>query len=609
MSMLAPLLIYYLVLLSGCYFGCAYSARRFEELLPLWCITIVLCMFLFGITGFLAEGVYFILILSVAACLTATLRLKKTGTQGFCARFFSSGFRLFALLYLALIVFNRGRLILAWDDYSHWGDVVKVMTTMDVMSTSPLSLSLFQEYPPALALFEYLLQKLIVLCGGEFTEWPMFLSYQVLFFSLMFPFFRNLDFKKLYSYIIVVILFLSPLPLYREVMSQLMVDPFLGMAFGCALGHLFLNRESRYGRCAVLMYAALLVLVKSSGLLFAALLALGFVLTIPGELTRRGKATQAGLAVLSVLLPKLLWELNIKINHATYTFNLAGDIASHSGGYRVEAAKTYILGFFDVVITDPESWFPQLTPFLLTLFSCVAMYFICRRLIALHPERRRNYIILGVLTMVSVCVYIIGLGITYLFSFTEREALMLASYGRYLGSAFFAVELLLLLLAAELIRLGAVDRAKLIALVLCIEAVFVPWNAVVYFFSRSNVEFSINKRQEFAAEIAAVEALPEGEQRIYTVCCDAWDNFILRYNLRPDTVNPPDTWWATGTPAATSAQEWCEQLAGEYDYVLLHTVADSFYTDFADAFVPGTEIRTNQLYAVDPETGLLSPAN
>ena len=211
--------------------------------------------------------------------------------------------------------------------------------------------------------------------------------------------------------------------------------------------------------------------------------------------------------------------------------------------------------------------------------------------------------------MVSVCVYIIGLGITYLFSFTEREALMLASYGRYLGSAFFAVELLLLLLAAELIRLGAVDRAKLIALVLCIEAVFVPWNAVVYFFSRSNVEFSINKRQEFAAEIAAVEALPEGEQRIYTVCCDAWDNFILRYNLRPDTVNPPDTWWATGTPAATSAQEWCEQLAGEYDYVLLHTVADSFYTDFADAFVPGTEIRTNQLYAVDPETGLLSPAN
>lgn len=608
MSMLAPLIILYLVLLSGCFFGCVYSSRRFEELLPLWCIAIVLCMFVFGISGFLAAGVYFVLVLALAACVAGAFRLKKGGIHGFRSRFFSPGFTLFALLYLALIVFNYGRLLLAWDDHSHWGDVVKVMTTMDVMSTSPLSLSLFKEYPPGLALFEYLLQKLIVLFGGKFTEWPLFFSYQILFFSLLFPFFGRLDFRKPYSYIIAALLFLSPLPFYREVMSQLMVDPFLGMAFGCALGHLFLNRASRYGRCAVLMYVALLVLVKSSGLLFAALLALGFVLTIPGELTRRGKAAQAGLAALSVLLPKLLWELNIKINHATYTFNLARDIASHSGDYRVEAAKNYILGFFNVGITDAEAWLKPLPPFILTLLIGVGMYFVCRRLIALHPERRRNYIILGALTMVSVCVYIIGLGFAYLFSFKDWEALELASYGRYLGSAFFAVELLLLLLAAELIRLGAVDRAKLIALVLCLEAFLVPWDAVVYFFSRSNVEFSINKRQEFAAEIAAVEALPEGEQRIYTVCCDSWDNFILRYNLRPDTVNPPDTWWATGTPAATSVQEWREQLAGEYDYVLLHTVADSFYTDFAEAFVPGTEIVTGQLYTVDPESGLLSPA-
>lgn len=609
MSMLAPLIILYLVLLSGCFFGCVYSSRRFEEMLPLWCITIVLAMFLFGITGLLKAGAYFILPLALAAFIAGALRLKKMGAGDFRSRFLSPGFWLFALLYVALILFNRGRLLLAWDDYTHWGDVVKVMITMDVMSTSPLSSSLFQEYPPALALFEYLLQKLIVLFGGKFTEWPLFFSYQILFFSLLFPFFGRLDFRKPYSYIIAALLFLSPLPFYREVMSQLMVDPFLGMAFGCALGHLFLNRASRYGRCAVLMYAALLVLVKSSGLLFAALLALGFVLTIPGELTRRGKAAQAGLAALSVLLPKLLWELNIKINHATYTFNLAGDIASHSGGYRVEAAKNYILGFFNVGITDAEAWLKPLPPFILTLLIGVGMYFVCRRLIALHPERRRNYIILGALTMVSVCVYIIGLGFAYLFSFKDWEALELASYGRYLGSAFFAVELLLLLLAAELIRLGAVDRAKLIALVLCLEAFLVPWNAVVYFFSRSNVEFSINKRQEFAAEIAAVEALPEGEQRIYTVCCDSWDNFILRYNLRPDTVNPPDTWWATGTPAATSVQEWREQLAGEYDYVLLHTVADSFYTDFAEAFVPGTEIVTGQLYTVDPDSGMLSPVS
>lgn len=610
MSMLAPLIILYLVLLCGCFFGCAYFRRRFEEMLPLWCITIVLAMFLFGITGLLKAGAYFILPLALAAFIAGALRLKKMGAGDFRSRFLSPGFWLFALLYVALILFNRGRLLLAWDDFSHWGDVVKVMTTMDVMSTSPLSNSLFKEYPPALALFQYLLQKLILLCGGEFTEWPLFLSYQILFLSLVFPFLRDLNFKKFYSYIIAAALLLSPLPFYRDMSSQLMVDPFLGMAFACVLGHMFLCREpSRYSRCTVLLYCALLVLVKSSGLLFALIAALAFVLTMLGELPRRGKNIWTGLAALSVLLPKLIWELSIRLNHADRAFDLAGDIAAAQGGaYRLESAKAYILAFFNRGVTAADAWLPSLPPVLLTLFMSVGLYFACRKLGKLCPNRRRDFRILGLVTLIGVGVFIAGLCITYMFSFKDWEALELTAYERYIGTVFFAGEVLLILLSAELIRRGAADRAKLISLMLCIQAALIPWSSAVYFFSRSNVEYSIDLRQEFSEDLAAVELLPGGNKRLYVVCRSEMENAVLRFCLHPDTVNPPDTWWATGTPAATSAQEWREQLAGEYDYVLLHTVADSFYTDFAEAFVPGTEIVTGQLYTVDPESGLLSPA-
>ena len=245
---------------------------------------------------------------------------------------------------------------------------------------------------------------------------------------------------------------------------------------------------------------------------------------------------------------------------------------------------------------------------LLTLFMSVGLYFACRKLGKLCPNRRRDFRILGLVTLIGVGVFIAGLCITYMFSFKDWEALELTAYERYIGTVFFAGEVLLILLSAELIRRGAADRSKLISLMLCIQAALIPWSSAVYFFSRSNVEYSIDLRQEFSEDLAAVELLPGGNKRLYVVCRSEMENAVLRFCLHPDTVNPPDTWWATGTPAATSAQEWMQQLAGNYDYVLLHTVSDEFYADFAEAFVPGTVIVTGQLYTVDPESGLLSPA-
>lgn len=188
MSISASLIILYLVLISGCFFGCIYTSRRFEEMLPLWCIAIVLCMFVFGISGFLAAGVYFVLVLALAACVAGAFRLKKGGIHGFRSRFFSPGFTLFALLYLALIVFNYGRLLLAWDDFSHWGDVVKVMTTMDVMSTSPLSNSLFRNIPRRWLCFSTCCKSLSCSAAGSLRSGRCFSHISFSFCPLRFLF-------------------------------------------------------------------------------------------------------------------------------------------------------------------------------------------------------------------------------------------------------------------------------------------------------------------------------------------------------------------------------------------------------------------------------------
>ena len=57
------------VLLSGSVFAAARFGRKFEEILPITCMGIVLLLFLFGAVGILGAGVYAVLI--AAACFWA----------------------------------------------------------------------------------------------------------------------------------------------------------------------------------------------------------------------------------------------------------------------------------------------------------------------------------------------------------------------------------------------------------------------------------------------------------------------------------------------------------------------------------------------------------
>ena len=71
---------------------------------------------------------------------------------------FIIGLIIFLLVFFAFSVFNAGKLASTWDEFSHWIDIVKAMTTVDDFGTNPQSLSTFKSYPPAMSIFQYVLQ-------------------------------------------------------------------------------------------------------------------------------------------------------------------------------------------------------------------------------------------------------------------------------------------------------------------------------------------------------------------------------------------------------------------------------------------------------------------
>ena len=134
------LLLFFICLSSGSVFCAALFSRRYEESLPVSCLCAVFFLCVCGVLGFLGLGFY--LYLALAAGLTlfslvfaarkdrlpATLRLVCTPC-----------FFLFFLVFVYLYFLNSGRLVYEFDGLSHWADVVKAMTCINALSTSPLS--------------------------------------------------------------------------------------------------------------------------------------------------------------------------------------------------------------------------------------------------------------------------------------------------------------------------------------------------------------------------------------------------------------------------------------------------------------------------------------
>ena len=115
------------VLLSGSVFAAARFGRKFEEILPITCMGIVLTLFLFGAVGILGAGVYAVLLAAVCFWAYGFWRLVRGGGKQLIKSIVTPAFVVFCAIFALLVLGNYGRLSVAWDDFSHWQLCVRKM--------------------------------------------------------------------------------------------------------------------------------------------------------------------------------------------------------------------------------------------------------------------------------------------------------------------------------------------------------------------------------------------------------------------------------------------------------------------------------------------------
>ena len=122
-------------------------------------------------------GIYVCMAVAVSAVILLILR-RKDGD--FISRCFSEGFFVFLAICLFFLVMDYGRWLSEWDEYSHWGKMVRERFRIDRFYSEPQS---NKDYPPFAVIFEMLWCRF----SGGYSAGNATMGLHVLGFSMVLP--------------------------------------------------------------------------------------------------------------------------------------------------------------------------------------------------------------------------------------------------------------------------------------------------------------------------------------------------------------------------------------------------------------------------------------
>ena len=532
------LILLFTLLCTGSVLCCALGQGEFEDILPLSCAGIVLVAYFSSL--FASPEVGFINVPVVAGVLLFNALLRGKKNPGFCRRFFTKGFFLFALLFAALAVCDYGLRLAGWDEFSHWGDVVKVMLTVNKLGTHPLANSMFPDYPPAMALFQYIFQRIYLWQnGGSMAEWLLFFAYQLFMLSLWFPFIKRLDLRKPGGWVMLGAMLLIPFIFQRNAYSKIYIDSFLATLFGVGFGHIVLDREPKtVDKLNILSILFLLPLTKDIGIAFALVL---LVLLIIKE--RQGGAERSRLwefgYVAAVLMPWGLWRLHCVLSSTVRAAGVGSEMAAGNkgGAYALEILKKFLSAMLRRPIVNEEALCPSLPPVIVLAGMLLLLFILLRREQEANGNALGRAVFLALLTLnIHYCA---GTCIGYMFFYPEKEAEVLLGLERYLNMLLMGDAAAALLTALDLAESGAFEPKRVTAAIAAACLLFTPLPTVGRFVLRHDVAYSDSVHARCEQYYIPLSELTEGKPcRIFFADDeeDAFEAMLLRTELRPNTM-------------------------------------------------------------------------
>lgn len=616
------MLIFLYIYTTASALSCLFK-KRFEITLTPSIFLSILILYLQGLaTRNLLYGVYICIALAFVAFLFLIVYTKKH-LEEFKAFCLTPGVLIYFILFAWLWYINRYRLFSSWDEFSHWGLVVKNMDLFNAFGNYKYSTVAFRGYPPAMALWQYFIGKLY----GYYAEGHVYSAMGWLLISLPLITVRDMKWKD-FGYAAFSIFILASLPLIftRSYILYLYVDAALGIITAYILIFCFdyalkANNLDIFYYMALFVSLSVLCLTKASGSFLALLILLTVISAycfadgrrIANKIKIIGKIILCG--GLSFVVGKYSWSLYLKLTQTREAWNISNltvrnfiDFAMKNGQ---EHQYTTAINFWKALYE--KDFMSNLFKMTYITWICVLFALTLFVYFSISSEQKRKLKIYTVGLWSGLIVYTLGLLLLYLFTYSVYESTHLASFVRYLATYFIIISLFFTSILLINNQFNTPKRKVLISFsMLCALLIFLPlWQiALLTYKFNINAIKTQTQRQEFLGIMPYIEHLDYIKDKIYIISqnnngAHFWQ---LKYIITPIRTATSGTWgWSLGKPyyegdiwtKDTSVEKWLDSLINEpCEYVYLHHIDDRFIENYGVAFAKQEDIASKSMYKV-----------
>ena len=542
-------------------------------------------LFLYGSGLFLpfSWGVY-ALCATALACWAAFL--FKTRSLRRIAGFFSVP--CLAVVALTPIVYYAccNRLYLSYDEYSHWGLIVKLISVFDELPRAGAGAAyVLYDYPPMSALWPSLACAL-----REYREGIAYFGYSVMLLALCAGFVPS-GAKAGVQALSLVLTALCLAVIFPFAALRLFSEPMIALLFVLLAFDEGDAKHPHFAAVRACVLAACLALTKNSALLFVLMACAVRAAGFGGKEGLRRQVFPA----LSALAAFASYSVYRGIHGIASAYQPESRVGAWLSGTLEPVFASVPQRFAEAFLTRP---FPQSG-----VYSCyavgvsaavlfAALLALCAAAWCMSEDRRRDgrrllALVLGQMGFILVTM------MTYMLFFTQREAQVLGEFDRYMSLPALIIGLSVGMLFIRHMRLGKKQAAAAAVLAAALIPLAHPQLMIDTYLTRSTVHNTLWGRDPTTPYVHFVRAhVPKGA-RVFVM--GASEKIAVRYELAGDA-------FAVSQAAPFNAQGAQEQMqASQCDYVLAtgNGQGDDALDSRYDALMPqGEHIAPGTLYRV-----------
>lgn len=372
---------------------------------------------------------YVVNILLVVLFLFLLIR-NKNNLFEFKKNFFSNGFYTFIIFYICIFFFDLNRKFTKWDEYSHWGVMVKEMFRLDKFYSSKLStLMVHKDYPPIIPIFELFYSKLT----WSFKEENLIKALHLFNACLIIPFIDNNSNKKreiVKSFICLICLFLLILLFDQHgVINTIYIDYTVSLLTAYLLSFVFIEKNllERFNIINLLIGLSFLILSKQIGLPFC--LMIEFLYIIRLLISKKYKNKSIIVVAVITFVPLIFfigWSRYISTLKVEKQFVISDVVDKRVEKWQKEASTNYINAVKNESMLTSYLKVNYITCLILVL---ILLHFVCRKE---YSRKEKN--LLGIVYALGFIGYFFVMLALYTTSFGSDEGVHLASFNRYMPS-------------------------------------------------------------------------------------------------------------------------------------------------------------------------------